>query len=94
MHEDNDMLTIMSPEEYTHFKPRKAFLLFGCSVAIFLGSVGLMGAFWVPPAPFVRREFEGGLEKELGGPNTLSVSYSSSFDLDILTLLLTKEVDV
>lgn len=68
-------MTIMSPEEYTHYKPAKAFFLFGCAVTGFLASVGLMRAFWVPPTPFVRREFPGGLEKELGGPNAISVSY-------------------
>ncbi|MCJ1342557.1 hypothetical protein MMC31_000743 [Peltigera leucophlebia] len=70
VHEDNDILGMFSPEEYTHFTSGRAFFLLGC----FAASVGAL--CWVvsknyPDKPSVPRRFPGGLDRELGGPGTI-----------------------
>lgn len=73
VHEDNDILTTFSTEQYNFFTPGKAFLLLGCSITtvfLFSGAVGL----FYPDKPSVPRTFPDGLEKELGGPNAVPVS--------------------
>lgn len=77
MHEDNDVLGVFSPEQYTHATPGKAFLHLGCFVAAFLGLCGTVSLFY-PDKPSVPRTFPGGLEKELGGPNAVRVSLDDS----------------
>ncbi|KAI5297444.1 Glycosylphosphatidylinositol (GPI) anchor assembly protein, partial [Ascosphaera pollenicola] len=67
VHEDNDILTVFSTEQYTHYKPPKAFFLFGCAVAVFASSCGVLAAL-APEAPFAPRTWDNNLEKELGGP--------------------------
>ncbi|KAK5111936.1 hypothetical protein LTR85_011683 [Meristemomyces frigidus] len=67
VHEDNDILGIFSPEEYTHFKPGWGLVLMGSFVA----TVGVLCAVvsrYYPDKPSAPRTFPGGLEKELGGP--------------------------
>ncbi|CAK3760342.1 NADH:ubiquinone oxidoreductase subunit like [Lecanosticta acicola] len=67
VHEDNDILGIFSPEEYTHFTPGWGAVLLG----MFAGSVGVLCAVvyrYYPDKPAVSRTFPGGLEAELGGP--------------------------
>nr|POE69077.1 hypothetical protein CFP56_72784 [Quercus suber] len=67
LHEDNDILGIFSPEDYTHFTPGKGLLLW----AGFLGAVGFLSAAvyqYLPDRPSAPRTYPGGLEKELGGP--------------------------
>ena len=70
MHEDNDILGVFAPEEYTHFKPPMAFFLVGCAIA---GVGALAGAVYLtyPDTPAAPRTFEGGLEAELGGPGAV-----------------------
>ncbi|KAL2009304.1 hypothetical protein VTN00DRAFT_7498 [Thermoascus crustaceus] len=70
VHEDNDILGVFSPEQYTHATPGKAFLHLGCFVAAFLGLCSTVSLFY-PDKPSVPRTFPGGLEKELGGPNAV-----------------------
>lgn len=72
VHEDNDILGMFSPEEYTHFKPGHAFFLMSCFIATTLGLCGVVSMFY-PDKPSIPREFPDGLEKELGGPNALPV---------------------
>lgn len=83
VHEDNDILGMFSPEEYTHFTSGRAFFLLGC----FAASFGAL--YWVvsknyPDKPSVPRRFPGGLVRELGGPGTIYVSFrffiAESFD--------------
>ena len=73
VHEDNDILGIFSPEEYTHFKPGFGAVLFGVFVAAFLGVVGVVKVYY-PDIPAVKRGFEGGLDRELGGEGAVPVS--------------------
>ncbi|EME46654.1 hypothetical protein DOTSEDRAFT_126442 [Dothistroma septosporum NZE10] len=67
VHEDNDILGIFTPEEYTHFKPAWGGVLLGTFVA----TVGVLCAVvyrYYPDRPSVTRTFPDGLETELGGP--------------------------
>lgn len=73
VHEDNDILGMFSPEEYTHTPPGKGAFQIGCFVAVVFGLCGVVAAMY-PDKPSAPREFEGGLEKELGGPNAIRVS--------------------
>jgi NADH dehydrogenase (ubiquinone) 1 beta subcomplex subunit 8 len=75
VHEDNDILGMFSPEEYTHVTSGTAFFQLGCFVAAVLGLCGVVAMFY-PDTPSVPREFEDGLERELGGPGALRVSFS------------------
>ena len=76
MHEDNDILGMFSPEEYTHTKPGKGLFQLSLFVATVFGLCGVVSIFYTdkPSAP---REFEGGLEKELGGPSAVRVSLNT-----------------
>lgn len=76
VHEDNDILGVFSPEQYTHVTPKKAFLSIGTFVAAFLGLCGVVSLYY-PDKPSAPRTFPGGLEKELGGPSAVSVSILS-----------------
>ncbi|KAK4551873.1 hypothetical protein LTR86_010869 [Recurvomyces mirabilis] len=67
VHEDNDILGIFSPEEYTHFTPGWGAVLIGCFVATFSGLCFTVAQFY-PDRPAVPRTFPDGLEKEMGGP--------------------------
>jgi NADH dehydrogenase (ubiquinone) 1 beta subcomplex subunit 8 len=73
LHEDNDILTVFSPEQYTHVKPAKGFFLLGCWVTALLGLCGVV-SFYYPDKQSVPRTFPDGLERELGGPNAVPVS--------------------
>lgn len=73
VHEDNDILGVFSPEQYTHVTSNKAFLSIGTFVAAFLGLCGLVSLTY-PDKPSAPRTFSNGLEKELGGPGAVRVS--------------------
>ncbi|ESZ99514.1 hypothetical protein SBOR_0079 [Sclerotinia borealis F-4128] len=70
VHEDNDILGMFSPEEYTHQKPGIAGLQLGAFVVAVLGLCTVVGVMY-PDKQSVPREFEGGLERELGGPTAV-----------------------
>ncbi|KAG5951101.1 hypothetical protein E4U53_003775 [Claviceps sorghi] len=70
IHEDNDVLGIFSPYEYTWTKPGPGLVMIGAFVAVFLGLSGLVYLKY-PDQPTYPREFEGGLERELGGPGAV-----------------------
>ena len=88
VHEDNDILGMFSPEEYTHFKPAKGFFLLGCFVTTV---VGLCVAIYpiYPDKPSAPRTFPGGLDRELGGPGAVHVSHflARRLYLECLTLV-------
>lgn len=73
VHEENEILGVFSPEQYTHVTSRKGFFHLGVFVATFLGFCGLV-SFYYPDKPSVPRTYPEGLEKELGGPNAVKVS--------------------
>ncbi|EPE27715.1 NADH:ubiquinone oxidoreductase 20.1kD subunit [Glarea lozoyensis ATCC 20868] len=70
VHEDNDILGTFSPEEYTWVTPGKGAFQIGCFVAVVFSFCGVVSMFY-PDKPSAPREFEGGLEAELGGPGAL-----------------------
>ncbi|RDW77338.1 hypothetical protein BP6252_05391 [Coleophoma cylindrospora] len=67
VHEDNDILGMFSPEEYTHVKPGKGALQLLTYVGAVFGLCGVVSLYY-PDKQSAPREFPGGLEKELGGP--------------------------
>ncbi|MCJ1236746.1 hypothetical protein MMC14_004728 [Varicellaria rhodocarpa] len=71
VHEDNDILGMFSPEEYTHFKPGKAFFLLGCFVTTVFSLCGVVYLYY-PDKPSSPRTFPGGLDRELGGEGAVS----------------------
>jgi NADH dehydrogenase (ubiquinone) 1 beta subcomplex subunit 8 len=85
IHEDNDILGVFSPEQYTHVTSKKAFLSLGTFVAGFLGFCGLVSMYY-PDKPSTPRTFPDGLEKELGGPEAVPVSLDLSWCLDKLLI--------
>ena len=72
MHEDNDILGMLSPHEYTHFTARRAWFLMGCFVTTILGMTAVTSQLY-PDKPAVDRTFPDGLSAELGGPGALLV---------------------
>ncbi|KAM3065998.1 hypothetical protein ACMFMG_009781 [Clarireedia jacksonii] len=70
VHEDNDILGIFSTEEYTWVGPGKGALQLGAFVVAVFGLCGVVMMFY-PDKPSAPREFPGGLEAELGGPNAV-----------------------
>ena len=70
VHEDNDILGVFSTEDYTHVTPGKGLASIGAFIAAVLGLCYVTSLFY-PDKATVPRTFPGGLEKELGGPNTV-----------------------
>ena len=73
VHEDHDILGMFSPYEYTWVGTGKGLFQIGCFVAVFL-SVCYGVKLTYPDRPSYPREFEGGLEKELGGAGAIRAS--------------------
>ncbi|OCK85530.1 hypothetical protein K432DRAFT_421681 [Lepidopterella palustris CBS 459.81] len=71
VHEDNDILGMFSPEEYTHFKAGWGGVLFGTFVVTVLGLCTVVYQVY-PDKISVPKTYPDGLEKELGGPNAVS----------------------
>ncbi|EMT60919.1 NADH dehydrogenase (ubiquinone) 1 beta subcomplex 8 [Fusarium oxysporum f. sp. radicis-lycopersici 26381] len=67
IHEDNDVLGIFSPWEYTWTTTGPGAVMVGTFIAVFLSVTGVVYLNY-PDRPAYPREFEGGLERELGGP--------------------------
>ncbi|KAI9835443.1 MAG: hypothetical protein M1819_002361 [Sarea resinae] len=78
VHEDNDILGLFSPDEYTHYKPAKGFALLGTFVATVFGLAGVV-YFFYPDKPAVPKAYPGGLETELGGPNAVPARSKEEF---------------
>ncbi len=92
VHEDHDLLGMFTPYEYTWITPGKGLLQIGLVVAAFLSVIGLV-KLNMPEYPVYPREFEGGLERELGGPGAVRVSnghfsHHAYLPWDSLTLTL------
>jgi NADH dehydrogenase (ubiquinone) 1 beta subcomplex subunit 8 len=64
---------MFSTEAYTHATPGKAIFQIACFVAVVFGLCGVV-VMTYPDKPSAPREFEGGLERELGGPGAVRVS--------------------
>lgn len=72
VHEENEVLGVFSPEQYTHVTSRKAFFQVGGFVAAFLGLCGVVSLFY-PDRPSAPKTYPDGLEKELGGRSAVPV---------------------
>ncbi|PFH58100.1 hypothetical protein XA68_14145 [Ophiocordyceps unilateralis] len=70
VHEDNDTLGIFSPYEYTWTTDGPALIMIGSFLAVALTMSGIVYLTY-PDRPAYPREFEGGLERELGGPGAV-----------------------
>ncbi|KAG7132825.1 hypothetical protein HYQ45_008855 [Verticillium longisporum] len=70
VHEDHDLLGIFSPYEYTWTTAGPGALMIGTFVATFLVVVGAIYVTY-PDRPTFPREFENGLQRELGGASAL-----------------------
>lgn len=73
VHEDNDILGMFSPYEYTWTTAGKGLFQLGCFVAVFLSVVYVTKQIY-PDRVAYPREFEDGLERELGGRGSMRVS--------------------
>ncbi|KAK3321921.1 NADH:ubiquinone oxidoreductase 20.1kD subunit [Apodospora peruviana] len=79
VHEDNDILGMFSPYEYTWVSPAKGLFQIGCFVATVLGLCFVIKQTY-PDQVSYPREFEGGLVKELGGAGALRARKAGDAD--------------
>lgn len=80
VHEDHDILGIFSTYEYTWITPGKGLFQIGVFVAVFL-SVCYAVKLTYPDRVSYPREFEGGLERELGGRGAVRASQAPELHL-------------
>lgn len=76
VHEDYDILGMFSTYEYTWITPGKGLFQIGVFIATFLSVVYAVKLTY-PDRVSYPREFEGGLEKELGGAGAVRVCQTS-----------------
>ncbi|KEY69215.1 hypothetical protein S7711_01671 [Stachybotrys chartarum IBT 7711] len=79
VHEDNDVLGMFSPYQYTWTSTGPGLLMIGTFVSVFLG-VTTITYLTYPDQPSYPREFEGGLERELGGPGAVRARMAGDAD--------------
>ncbi|KAH8904949.1 hypothetical protein BR93DRAFT_898352 [Coniochaeta sp. PMI_546] len=70
VHENHDQMGVFTPHEYTWVSPAKGFFQFGCFIAVLVGLCYTVKAVY-PDKKSYPREFEGGLERELGGAGAI-----------------------
>lgn len=70
VHEDYDTLGALSPHEYTWTTMDKAWKQSASAVIAFFAVIGVVYMLY-PDRPSYPKEYEGGLERELGGPGAL-----------------------
>lgn len=67
---------MFSPYEYTWTTTGPGLVMIGSFIAVFLSVTGVVYLNY-PDRPTVPTRFEGGLERELGGPGAVRVSHDS-----------------
>jgi len=72
VHEDHDMMGMFTPYEYTWVSPGKGLMQIGIFVSVFVSVCYAVSKVY-PDRVSYPREFEGGLEKELGGAGAIRV---------------------
>ncbi len=72
VHEDHDVLGLFSPYEVHLDHPGNGLFQIGCAVSAFL-TICLVVKATLPETPAYPREFEDGLERELGGSGAIRV---------------------
>ncbi|KAI0136160.1 NADH:ubiquinone oxidoreductase 20.1kD subunit [Xylariales sp. AK1849] len=70
VHEDHDVLGMFTPYEYTWVSSAKGAAQIGAFILTFMGVCWLVGQSY-PDKQSFPREFEGGLERELGGKGAM-----------------------
>ncbi|KAF2259556.1 hypothetical protein CC78DRAFT_58106 [Lojkania enalia] len=70
VHEDNDILSILSLHEYDHFTPGWGGVLMGTFILSVLGLCGAVALVY-PDKVSVPKTYPDGLEAELGGPRAV-----------------------
>ncbi|KAH7017044.1 hypothetical protein EDB80DRAFT_634858 [Ilyonectria destructans] len=70
IHEDNDMLGIFSPWDYTWTTTGPGLIMVGSFIAVFLSVTGVVYLNY-PDMVAYPREYENGLQRELGGPGAV-----------------------
>ncbi|KAH7134077.1 hypothetical protein EDB81DRAFT_803125 [Dactylonectria macrodidyma] len=70
IHEDNDLLGIFSPWDYTWTTTGPGLVMVGTFLAVFFSVLGVV-SFNYPDMVAYPREFENGLQRELGGPGAV-----------------------
>jgi NADH dehydrogenase (ubiquinone) 1 beta subcomplex subunit 8 len=79
VHEDNDVLGIFSPWDYTWTTTGPGLVMIGTFIATVLGVSGVV-YFNYPDRIAYPREFEAGLERELGGPGAVRARQAGDED--------------
>jgi len=79
VHEDNDILGMFAPEQYNFYTSPQCFALLGCAVGAFLTAFGVVYLNY-PDMPAVKRGYEGGLDRELGGKGALLARSEDGID--------------
>jgi NADH dehydrogenase (ubiquinone) 1 beta subcomplex subunit 8 len=77
VHEDDDILGMFSLYEYTHMTPARGALIWGILASVVLGGV-YTASIYYPDRPSAPKEYDGGLDTELGGPGSVRVSKHDS----------------
>ena len=80
LHEDNDILGIFSPEDYTHATPGHGARMWVGSILTVLGLCAVT-SYYYPDKPSAPRTWPDGLEAEYGGPGAVSVSCDEHVDV-------------
>ncbi|KAJ2904810.1 nadh:ubiquinone oxidoreductase subunit [Zalerion maritima] len=70
VHEENDIIGILSPHLYTWTTTGKGLLQIGTFIATFLGLCGCV-YYTYPDRVSYPKEYENGLQRELGGPGAM-----------------------
>lgn len=76
MHEDNEVLGVFALEDYTHMTTGRGLLMWGFFISCVL-SVSYLVTMTYPGKPSTPMEFQGGLDKELGGAGAVRVRYQA-----------------
>lgn len=80
------MLGMFSTYDYTWTTTGKGLIMLGTFISVALGVSGLVYLRY-PDNPAYPREFEGGLERELGGPGAVRVGLLVCLRRSELTML-------
>ena len=75
VHQDYDIMGMLTPYEYTWTSTGKGLFQLGCFVVTVFGVSGAV-YYTYPDLVSYPREFEGGLQRELGGPGATRVGIS------------------
>lgn len=70
VHDDYDILGVVSPHHYDFATSRQVFTWWAGAFTVFFSVYGIVYLVY-PENPAVPKDYEGGLERELGGPGAV-----------------------